>query len=278
MNRRNMMLMTGAGLLAAAALPVPEALAYPSRPDLPASPVPAPTAPPDVATGPYIFQDEFDGPAGSAPDPAKWIVWNWDVDVTPPIEGHYRNDRRNVFLDGNSNLVIRATQEFDQFYSGKLQANWRGVIGHTWEARIKFDCLTPGCWPAYWLVNEDPLPDGEIDVVEWYGNGKWASGSTVHARSDGKTWEGNNFVVDSAWHTWRVRWDESGFRFWRDYVDGAEPYLTVPAAPINGVWPFNQPGYWMFPVLNLAVGGPGGGDPNLGTYPADMLVDWIRIW
>jgi hypothetical protein len=34
----------------------------------------------------------------------------------------------------------------------------------------------------------------------------------------------------------------------------------------------------MFPVLNLAVGGPGAGDPALGNFPADMLVDWIRVW
>ena len=50
-------------LAAAAAIPVPEARAYPSPPDAPAA-----------AGGPYIFQDEFDGPAGSGPDPGKWTV------------------------------------------------------------------------------------------------------------------------------------------------------------------------------------------------------------
>jgi hypothetical protein len=105
--------------------------------------VPLPTAPPDAAARPYIFQDEFDGPAGSGPDPAKWIVWNWDVDVFPPLVGHYRDDRQNVFVDGNSNLVIRATREGDQYFSGKLQANWRGMINTTWEARIKFNCMKP---------------------------------------------------------------------------------------------------------------------------------------
>jgi hypothetical protein len=27
-----------------------------------------------------------------------------------------------------------------------------------------------------------------------------------------------------------------------------------------------------------AVAASGGGDPNPGTYPADMLVDWVRVW
>jgi hypothetical protein len=266
-----MMMMTGIGVLAAA-IPVPEARAYPS--------VPAPTAPPVAAPVTYLFQDEFDGPAGSGPDPGKWLVINWDEPVTPPIPGHYRDDRRNVFVDGNSNLVLRATQEGTEFFSGKVEALMRAGIGHTFEARIKLDCLEPGCWPAYWLLNREPLPDGEIDVVEWYGNNKWLPGSTVHARSDGKTWEGRNIpeLVDGGWHSWRVQWDDTGFSFWRDYVDGAKPYLTVPAKPIKGVWPFNQPGYVMFPILSLAVGGPGGGDPNFGFSTPSMLIDWVRVW
>jgi hypothetical protein len=34
----------------------------------------------------------------------------------------------------------------------------------------------------------------------------------------------------------------------------------------------------VFPVLNLAVAGSGGGDPKGGAYPAEMLVDWVRVW
>ena len=272
-----MMLMTGMGVLAAA-ISVPEARAVPSRPDFPASPVVPPAEPPDAATPSYIFQDEFDGPAGSGPDLSKWLVVNWDTPVTPPIEGHYTN--RNVFLDGNSNLVIRASHEGTDFFSGKIQSLARIGIGHTFEARIQFNCLTAGCWPAFWLLNEDPLPDGEVDVVEWYGNNRWAPGSTVHAASNGKTWAGRDIpeLVDGAWHTWRCEWSEDGFRFWRDPVEGSRPYLHVPPVPIKGRWPFNAPGYTLFPIFNIAVGGPGGGDPNLGQYPADMLVDYIRVW
>ena len=61
---------------------------------------------PEAHAGPYIFQDEFDGPAGSPPDPAKWTIQTWQDDVFPPVAGIYRDDRRNVFQDGNSNLVL----------------------------------------------------------------------------------------------------------------------------------------------------------------------------
>ncbi len=208
-----MMLMSGLGLLAAA-IPLPSA----------------------QAEAPYLFQDDFDGPAGgSAPNPANWSIQNWQDDVWPPVESQYRDDRRNVFfLDGNSNLVLLATHEDDQFFSGKVRGNWRVPMGHTWEARAKLDCLTSGAWPAYWAVNEDPLPDGEVDIFEFYGNRSWAPGTTVHAASNGKTWESKSIagLVDGAWHTWRMRWDADGFKFWRDYVDGAKPYFTVPPKPI----------------------------------------------
>ena len=60
------------------------------------------------------------------------------------------------------------------------------------KREIKLDCLTPGLWPSFWAVNEDPLPDGEVDIFEWYGNGVWPPGTTVHAASNGKTWEGRS--------------------------------------------------------------------------------------
>ena len=272
-----MLLMTGVGMLGAA-MRLPGAWAAPS----------APEAPPSATGGPYVFADEFDGPAGSGPDPAKWTVQTWQDDVFPPVDGIYRDDRRNVFLDGKSNLVLCATQEMGTYYSGKLRGNFRSMINQTWEARIKLDCLFPGLWPSFWAVNEDPLPDGEVDIFEWYGNGQWAPGTTVHAASNGKTWEGKSIpgMVDGAWHTWRMRWDEDGFKFWRDYVDGAKPYFSVPPKPIHvhgGApddfrWPFNNPGYWMTPMFTLAVGGVGAGDPAGGTFPASMLVDYLRIW
>src|SRR5450631_751455 len=138
MDRRSMLLSTGIGMLAAAAaIRVPEARAHPSPPAAPSA---------GGAGGNYIFQDEFDGPAGSGPDPAKWTPQTWQDDVFPPVDGIYRDDRQNVFQDGNSSLVLRATRDFGGYYTGKLRGNWRGMINTTWEARIKLDCLTTGLW------------------------------------------------------------------------------------------------------------------------------------
>lgn len=282
-DRRSVMAMAGLGV-AAVALPTPKAGANPPGPEPPPPGFPlAPPAP--AAAAPAMLGDEFNGPAGSSPDPARWEIFKareliknpvfWD---RPENMGQYRDDREHVFLDGNSNLVIRATREADgKYVSGKVKANFGAPINHTFEARVKFDCLTAGCWPAWWVLNDNPVNGGEVDLIEWYGNNDWPSGTTVHARLDGTSFATMPYPVDSDWHTWRMSWTPSGMYFWQDYEPGKEPYFEVPAFSIDD-WPFNTPGYTMNPVFNLAVGGSGGRDPRPGNYPAELLVDWVRIF
>ena len=273
MNRRGAMLMMGLGM-AAAATPIRSAHAQP----------------PAAETGPQmLWQDEFNGPAGAPPDPAKWFIvparetiratHEWDK---PFNMGRYVTDQEHVFQDGAGNLVIRATRGEganiqEKYASAKIMGLWRGGIGTTWEARVKLDCLTDGAWPAFWLVNENPVRGGEVDLVEWYGNNDWPSGTTVHARLDGTSFATDRHPVDNAWHTWRMTWQPSGMYFWKDYQPGMEPFFTVPANSLQD-WPFNDPGFTMVPVFNIAVGGSGGREPAGGTYPAEMRVDWIRVF
>ena len=130
MNRRNVMMTFGIGALAAA-IPAPTAHAHPTRP------APVPHAPaPGSQTGGFLFHDEFDGPAGSAPDPSKWVVSTNRTPIKNPVGfdrpefwGQYRNSRENVFIDGNSNLVLRATKDGNNYFGGLVSGNWRGGIG-----------------------------------------------------------------------------------------------------------------------------------------------------
>ncbi|GAA1698040.1 putative beta-1,3-glucanase [Mycolicibacterium murale] len=270
MDRRSLLMLTGLGLLAGTAQ-MPGAAAEPPFPGA-------------EILAPPVFSDEFDGPPGAPPDYNKWFVVParetirnpafWD---RPENMGQYRDDRQNLYLDGMGNLVIRATREGDRYFGAKIQGRqWIG-IGHTWEARIKLECLTPGAWPAFWMLNDRLGQGGEIDVLEWFGNGGWGPGSTVHTRLDGTTAANHPIVVDPEWHVWRCQWDMAGIRFWKDPVPGMPPYFDVPAGSMAN-WRFNDPGFQMFPVLNLAVSGSGGGDPSTGIYPAQMLVDYIRVW
>src|SRR3954466_9503952 len=74
-DRRSLMLMAGFGAFAAP-LPMPVAGATPPRPQAP---------PQNTATPAYLFHDEFDGPAGSAPDPAKWRIAQARETIKNPV-------------------------------------------------------------------------------------------------------------------------------------------------------------------------------------------------
>ncbi|MEJ6537704.1 MAG: family 16 glycosylhydrolase [Mycobacterium sp.] len=288
MDRRNAMMMAGLSV-AAVAIPTPKAGADPAGPEAPGPVPPAPPAPeapppPDAAV-PEFLGDEFNGPAGAPPNPALWQIAQFRESIKNPVfwdrpenMGQYRDDGQHVFLDGNSNLVIRATREPSGGYvGGKVVGTFAAPINHTFEARVKMECLTPGAWPAWWVVNENKPRGGEVDLIEWYGNMEWPSGTTIHARLDGTSFATMPVPVDGAWHRWRMTWNTSGMYFWLDFQPGMEPYFEVPAFSLDD-WAFNDPGFMLKPVFNVAVGGTGGKDAAPGKYPCQMLVDWVHIF
>ncbi len=209
---------------------------------------------------------------------------NWNEPVTPPVLGLYRDDPRNVSLDGNGNLAIRATKEGDTYFTGRVESRIKIGINRTWEGRIQLP-MAPGLWPAYWLVNiEDtpdgrgPLPDGESRhrrVVRQRRMGSRHLGARPVRRQDLELPTGGRSTARGT-PTGAGGMRRASISGWTTSPDRRTSH--VPAGPIDGAWPFNDPGYLLFTMLNLAVGGPGGGDPNFGAVSPAMLVDYIRVW
>src|SRR5262245_52414378 len=85
------------------------------------------------------WSDEFEGPAGSAPDRTKWT---YDLGKTgwgnAELE-NYTNSTANAFQDGNGHLVIEAiASPGREFTSARLKT--QGLAAFTYgkiEARIK---------------------------------------------------------------------------------------------------------------------------------------------
>ncbi len=197
-------------------------------------------------------------------DPTFWEL--------PENVGQYRDDRRNVYVDGKSNLVFHAAKDGNTYYSGKVFGKWRGGIGHNWEARIKLQLPHPRRLAR--LVPGQQQP-GQRRRSRHHGVVRQRQMGGGHRRSrqaERRRARQPGHYVDSAWHTWRVQWDDAGMRFWKDYVDGAQPYFDVPANSLPD-WQFNEPGYQLFPVMDLAVAGFRRRRSRTGTYPADMLID-----
>jgi len=238
----------------------------------------------------FTFRDEFDGPAGAPPDPAKWSYdtggggWgNGELQV-------YTDSAANAFQDGRSHLVIRATRPATSdgtcpgpaYRSARITTRGKfDQLGGIFEARIKVDSQR-GLWPAFWLMGRDLLAAGwpacgEVDVLEDFGYS--ATSSSVHAPAGGNGLYSahHDMPSDAGWHVYQLRWMEDGMSFSRDghaFLDVGRDFCPPPA------WVFGPAGAGnggMFMLLNLAVGGNAGEPPPDTAFPVDLMVDYIRV-
>ena len=231
------------------------------------SQAPAPGATAETATPPFLFHDEFDGPAGSAPDPSKWVVATGRETIKNPVfwdrpenMGSTATTGEHVFLDGNSNLVIRADEGEREVLQRQahrqLARRHRPHVGGPGQVRLP-DARLLARVVAAQRRSRPRRRDRPRRVV------RQRQLAVGHHRSRPA---GRHVVRDPAVRRGQrvarlaLHVERPGMYFWRDYVAGMEPYFTVPANSLDD-WPFNDPGYQLSPMLNLAVAGSGGGDP-----------------
>ncbi|MFD2762825.1 discoidin domain-containing protein [Micromonospora eburnea] len=252
----------------------------------------APTAPPPVPPDPtfpatrLVFADEFNGPAGGKPDPAKWTI---DPGTGQNGELQYYTDNANAAMNGSGQLVMEARRETAggrAYTSHRMNTSNRFHVQYgRVEARIKVP-RGNGFWPAFWMMGADflqgrPWPyNGEIDIMEILGRDPYRSYTTLHAPAyNGGGGYGQEHVwtsdLSTAFHVYAVEWDSKGMRF---LVDSTEVFYaskeTVEAT--RGPWVYDHPFYL---ILNLAIGGDWPGPPDASTpFPAQMLVDYVHVY
>ena len=244
------------------------------------SPTPTPTAP-----GPQVWADEFDGPANSAPDPAKWTYdlggggWgNQELET-------YTNQPQNVHMDGAGHLIIHVERSGSTYTSARLKT--QGLFSTrygTIEARIRLP-FGQGIWPAFWMLGTNITSAGwpgcgEIDIMENIGR----EPSINHGSAHGPGYSGGNSVTglftlpgvarfSDDFHVFTIQWAPGTIKF---FVDGVG-YKTVSTAslPAGAAWVFDNP---FFLILNVAVGGSWPGAPDASTqFPQEMVVDYVRV-
>lgn len=265
-------------------------------------PAPAPEPAPQPAPSTLAFQDEFAGPAGSAPDPAKWRIYGGSA---PPKWGLecFVNDRQHVALDGQGNLALTGRQASSTpcttdgsgsgYTSGGVDTGsdgtlFQGKAGDLVEVRAKIACGS-GTWDALWMSGAQPgvawPNDGEIDILENMpdaANGQtdeFGVKQTIHgATSSGGHWKIGNEKASptrlcESFHTYGVDWNLGRIDF---LFDGQMTRSITPSSLQSAwVWPFDQ--YPEKIILDLQLGGTWGGAINTAALPAQMLVDWVRV-
>ena len=231
-----------------------------------------------------VWSDEFD--SGAAPDPASWTNTSIGTSTSGPGWGIEYDDPGAVTVSGG-NLVITATQGADGgVTSGAIDS--KGKFQQTYgrfEARMK---APPGAgvWPAFWLMgdtNGSGWPTcGEIDIVEIVGSAPKNAYATVHSgntsnpsqnTSTGGFYTSPGADLSADFHVYAVEWSASQMDF---TIDGNLYESITPASLTSGqLWAFDHDFYVMF---DLAIGGSWAGPPSASTFPATMLVDYVRVY
>jgi beta-glucanase (GH16 family) len=260
---------------------------------------PPPGIPEDSWAGPSgtlreVLRDDFDGPAGSAPNPSYFHVLDKEMNWNQEMQ-YYTQDRKNSYLDGAGNLVLEAYQENYLKPDGTLSAQpytsarleTAGLIEQRYgrfEARIWLP-KGKGIWPAFWLLSnnyqEVGWPDcGEVDILELAGSKDNQVNGTMHGPGYSGSFglsrtyvlEGGSFA--DGFHVFAIEWAPDGMRW---LIDGQSFHERTPAGMGRSdlQWVFDRP---MYMLLNLAVGGIYDGPPDETTvFPARMVIDYVSV-
>jgi beta-glucanase (GH16 family) len=243
------------------------------------------------------FQDEFNKAINSPIDSTKWTAEIGGQGWGNQELQYYTNSIENAYHDGNGSLVIKAIKlqppltlncwyGHCQYTSARLITKQKFERKHgRIEARIKIPA-GQGMWSAFWMLGNDIdtvgwARCGEIDIMENIGR----EPSIVHGTIHGPGYSGangigagysfaDNRVFADDFHVYRVDWTENKIKW---YVDGKLFKTLKPKdLPQNTDWVFEHP---FFMILNLAIGGPWGGNPDDTTvFPGIMKIDYVRVY
>lgn len=216
-----------------------------------------------------VWGDEFDG---KEVDDAKW----------EKVGDGKRRDafwlKKNAFLDGKGNLIVRSTKEPDgSFGCGGLRT--RGRFTHSF-GYYEIRCKVPdevGTWAAFWLydacvgkIGNGGRDGAEIDIFEavWRDEDKvniaihWDGYGKEH-RSWGEKVETPG--VNEGFHVFGLLWTPDAYIF---YHDGKELKRTA----AGGVC--QVPLY----IKVTTEIGTWAGDIKKAKLPDDFVVDYVRVY
>jgi hypothetical protein len=234
-----------------------------------------------------VFAEGFSGPRGSAPDPARW---RHDRGGGWGQQAVYTDSAANAALDGHGQLVLAArpaqvllggrrvqritsarisTQGLLQWRYGSASARVRvsdqaGVVSTFWG--LGGNVARVG-WPR----------SGELDPLEVRGGQPAILVQALHTQCGARrcpvVWERTQpQALSAAFHTFTVQHAPGVVTY---LLDGRETASLTAADLPRGAWAFDQP---FFLILNLIVGGWGGTPGAAAHWPAQMLVDWVRVF
>ncbi|GAA2565976.1 glycoside hydrolase family 16 protein [Pseudonocardia hydrocarbonoxydans] len=234
-----------------------------------------------------IWSDEFDSPMGTPIDPARWWIETGGLGWGEEELQAYTDSRANVGYSGTGDLVITARREPGE--GGARYTSARVSTCGTFEftsGRVEARMRLPegqGLWPAFWLLGaRQPWPQyGEIDIMESINDMSVVEFNTHQPLPDGTDWEKSSASPvhpSGSWandyHVFAVDWRADSLEW---SVDGTVYARTTRSdTPAGGAWVIDESPQII--VLNLAVGGYPGAPDATTPFPAELRIDWVRVY
>ncbi len=235
-----------------------------------------------------VWEDNFDA---ATLDLTKWSH-DVNTDCGAPPCSWYNEELQQYYPENtkleDGELIITATKAPAgakwAYNSSRIltQGKYEFTYGHV-EARVKVPS-GKGTWPAFWLLSDQqkfgPWPlSGEIDILEWVGNKPNEVLGTIHyGNTPGRSiysseiYKPGGGPVADEYHTYAIEWDANKISW---FYDGYRFFTRTRADIAPQAWPFTHD---FFIILNLAVGGTLGGPVDPSAFPAEMRVDYVRIY
>ena len=240
-----------------------------------------------------VWSDEFEG---DSLDRSKW-----ECEVNAFGGGNHElqlyTDRPCNVRTDDSKLILEAHLEptnvagtLRDYSSGRIRTKHRGDWTYgRFEIRAKIP-EGRGLWPAIWLLPTDDhygtwAASGEIDIMENKGHQPRTVTGALHF---GGEWPGNRCVdhvvrrglwqpkFSDGFVTYALDWQRDRIQWLINDQVVRERVLKHWGTHGDGNAPFDRRFHLL---LNLAVGGTFGGDPDANTqFPARMEIDWVRVW
>jgi beta-glucanase (GH16 family) len=237
---------------------------------------------PALAGWDLVWHDEF---SGTSLNTTYWEAANRRNSHNNEKQFYHPN--QVAVADGNLKLTAINTPRDGKAYQSGLVTSKELFGPGRFEARMDLP-TSQGMWPAFWLnANNVQWPlGGEIDILENRGSQPNLVSSAYHfQRNPGPCCGQHEYIYDEyapavggvpvnfhdGYHTYAVEWEPGVMRFYVDdfmHWQVSEATHNVPIfATAKNI------------ILNLAVGGDFGGNPNGSTvFPQHMDIDYVRVW
>lgn len=251
-----------------------------------------------------VFSDEFDG---SSLDLSKWkpiegvprdfytapawykienaIVSNGEL----RLRAKHETETHEFVVDWSTTPPTTITRTFD-FTSAELETRYK--FG---EARYEIKCRIPdgngGFWPAFWVYGDNGSNSisNEIDVFEYWDN-DWQDWNMTAHKNGGMCLAHKNtpsFATNDK--TYVLQWDRHNMLWWRNdegTVRNFPRWTNMLGQPLTCDIPSGQKilntHYPSVPPIAgtvlVSLGLQPGETETTSVFPADLVVDYIRIY